>query len=263
MSPQLLDRYIDDAGPLHALDARVKLLLALGQIVVAALLPPGSWLALAGLTALVWSATIVAGVGLPVILRRALVALPFALVAITLVFSLPGRPVFQIPLGFATLTATDAGLIRFVSIVWKSWISVQAALLLMATTHMLDVLRALRSLRLPAIIVTILSFTYRYLFVLVDEAQRLMRARECRSAALDGRGGRSVWWRAQVTGRMAGTLLLRAFERSERIYVAMLSRGYTGDLRSLSAPAMSRRDWLWGGFGTLLLLLIAAQALLG
>lgn len=262
MTHQLFDRYIAGASPLHALDARVKLVLTIAFIFCASLLPPGSWLALTGLTALLWTAITISGVGLPTILRRALVALPFALVAITIVWSVPGRPVFQIPLGFATLTATDAGLIRFVSILWKSWISVQAALLLTATTHFLEVLWALRALRLPAIMVTILSLMYRYLFVLVDEAQRLMRARDCRSATLDARGGRSVWWRAQVTGRMVGTLLLRAFERSERIYVAMLARGYNGDLRTLSTPPMSRRDRQLSVIGGGLLLLIVAQAYL-
>jgi cobalt/nickel transport system permease protein len=258
MTHQLLDRYIDGASPVHMLDPRVKLVLTVAFIFCASLVPPGAWLALAGLTALIWASITLSGVGLRTILRRALVALPFALV-----FSVPGRPVIQIPLGFATLTATDAGLIRFGSIVWKSWISVQAALLLTATTHFLQVLWALRALRLPAIMVTILAFTYRYLFVLVDEAQRLIRARDCRSAAIDDRGGRSVWWRAQVTGRMVGTLLLRAFERSERIYVAMLSRGYSGELRALTAPAMSRRDRQWGAIGGALLVVIAAQAFWG
>lgn len=263
MNSQFLERYIAGTSPVHALDARVKLVLTLALILCASLLPVGAWLALAGLTALVWTAIIVSGVGLGTILRRALVALPFLAVVITIIFSVPGRPVFQIPLGFATLTATDAGLLRFVTIVWKSWLSVQAALLLTATTHFLDVLKALRALRLPAIMVTLLSFMYRYLFILVEEAQALLRARECRSAALEGKGGGSVWWRAQVTGQLVGTLFLRAFERSERIYVAMLSRGYTGELRSLKASQLNPRDRLVGILGSLALGLIVTQAYLG
>ena len=160
MAQVLLERYVAGASPVHTLDGRVKLLLAVAFILCASLLPAGSWLALVALTALVWAAILASGVGLGMILRRALVALPFVLVAVTLIFSVPGRPVFRIPLGFMTLTATDAGLIRFLSIVWKSWISVQAALLLTATTHFLDILRALRALRLPPIMVTLLSFIY-------------------------------------------------------------------------------------------------------
>ncbi len=113
--------------------------------------------------------------------------------------------------------------------------------MLTATTHFVDVLRALRAFRLPAILVAILSFAYRYLFILTEEAQRLLRARECRSAALDGKGGGSVVWRAKVTGRLVGTLFLRAFERSERVYVAMVSRGYAGEIRSLQTTRLVRQ----------------------
>jgi cobalt/nickel transport system permease protein len=263
MAQVLLERYVAGASPVHTLDGRVKLLLAVAFILCASLLPAGSWLALVALTALVWAAILASGVGLGMILRRALVALPFVLVAVTLIFSVPGRPVFRIPLGFMTLTATDAGLIRFLSIVWKSWISVQAALLLTATTHFLDILRALRALRLPPIMVTLLSFMYRYLFLLVDEAQRLLRARECRSAAGQGKSGGSILWRAKVTGRLVGTLFLRSFERSERIYVALVSRGYAGELRCLLAAHLTRRVRQVGLLGGLALLLIMAQAFLG
>lgn len=263
MTPQFLDRYIDGRSAVHQLDARVKLVLTVAFILCASLLPVGAWFALLALTVFVWAAIIASGIGLLTILRRALVALPFLLVVVTIIFSIPGQPIFRVPLGFVTLTATDAGLMRFLTIVWKSWISVQAALLLTATTHFLEVLRALRALRLPKIMVTILSFMYRYLFIMVDEAQRLMRARACRSAAEDGKGGGSLIWRARVTGRLVGTLFLRAFERSERVYVAMLSRGYMGEIRSLSSSVLPRRDLLVGVAGAGALLLIMAQALAG
>ena len=263
MAQQLLDRYIAGSSVIHALDARVKLTLTVMLIVCAALLPVGAWLALLALTALIWATIIASGVGLVTILRRSLLALPFLAVVVTIIFSIPGRPVFQLPLGFATLTATDAGLLRCATIIWKSWLSMQAALLLTATTHFLDVLRALQALHVPKIIVALLSFMYRYLFILVDEAQRLLRARDCRSAALNGAGGGSVLWRAQVTGRLVGTLFLRSFERSERIYVAMLSRGYNGELRSLRSPALHRRDRLFALGAGAVLLIITAQAFVG
>jgi cobalt/nickel transport system permease protein len=76
--------------------------------------------------------------------------------------------------------------------------------------------------------------------VLVDEAERLLRARESRAAALPGRrAGGSIAWRAGVLGSMVGTLFLRAYERSERIHAAMLSRGYSGEWRSLPARPLS------------------------
>lgn len=243
LAPSALDRYIDSESPVHALDARVKLLLTLACILALGLLPPGAWAGIATIATILWWAVLRARIGLGLVMRRAFVALPFALVALTLVFSRPGVPLLRLPLGPLTLTATDAGLIAFASVLVKSWLSVQAALLLTATTHFTDVLHALRALRLPAVLVAILSFAYRYLFVLVDEAQRMLRARECRSAELPGqRPGGSIVWRATVVGQMVGTLFLRSYERSERIYVAMLSRGYSGELRALHHRPLSRRE---------------------
>ena len=85
---------------------------------------------------------------------------------------------------------------------------------------------------MPSIIITIVSMTYRYLFVLTDEAQRMLRARQSRSASAGGRSGGSVAWRARVTGNMAGSLFVRSLDRSERIYQAMLARGYDGTVAS-------------------------------
>ena len=82
---------------------------------------------------------------------------------------------------------------------------------------------------------------YRYLAVLTDEGSRMLRARDARSAAgPTGRGGGSIRWRATVTGRMVGSLFLRAYERSERIYAAMQARGFEGEFRHLHARPLRR-----------------------
>jgi cobalt/nickel transport system permease protein len=97
-------------------------------------------------------------------------------------------------------------------------------------------------MRLPPIFVSIIGFMYRYLAVLSEEASRLMRAREARSASADGRAGGTIRWRAAVTGRMAGTLFLRSYERSERIYAAMQARGFEGELRHMHARSLTRAE---------------------
>jgi len=123
---------------------------------------------------------------------------------------------------------------------------VQIALLLVAVTRFPDLIHALEHLRVPAILTTIIAFLYRYLFVLTDEVLRLLRARESRSAASAGkRSGRGVVWRAKVAGNMAGQLFLRSYERSDRIYNAMLARGYAGQLRTLNPHELHRRDWAY------------------
>jgi cobalt/nickel transport system permease protein len=261
LTTEALERYIDKSSPIHAIDARVKLVLTLGYILSLALLPFGEWVAMALLAALLWGYVHLSHVGIVTIITRAFVALPFALVGISLVFSRPGEALFALQLGATTLTATNAGVIAFASVVVKSWLSVQAALALVATTHFIDVVQALRALRLPSVLVSVLAFSYRYLFVLIDEAQRLLRARACRSAVRPGqRSGSSVGWRAHVVGQMVGTLFLRSYERSERIYVAMLSRGFNGEIRSLTTHALSAGEQgiLTVGLALLALITLAA-----
>jgi cobalt/nickel transport system permease protein len=217
---------------------------ALGYILSNALLPDGSWAAFA----LAWLVLMIANdqsqLGLGFTLKRSFVALPFALVAVSAIFSPVGEPLAEWHLGFITLVPTDVGLIRFFSILVRSWLSVQMAILLVATTQFPDLIHAFEHLHVPKSLTTIVAFLYRYLFVLVDEVYRLLRARDARSAGLPGRKhGGSLLWRARVTGSMAGQLFLRSYERSERIYNAMVARGYAGHIRTLNPHELTRRDW--------------------
>jgi cobalt/nickel transport system permease protein len=130
------------------------------------------------------------------------------------------------------------------------------AILLTVTTPFPDLMHGLRHLRVPGLLVAIIGFMYRYLFVLADEATRLLRARAARSAApAEGRAGGTVVWRARVAGSMVGQLFLRSYERNERVYNAMLARGYQGQLLTMSPHVMTPRDWL-AGLGALLLLVV-------
>jgi len=91
--------------------------------------------------------------------------------------------------------------------------------------------------------VSIVGLMYRYIFVLADEAGRLARARASRSGEHDGaKSGGGLIWRGRVTGGMIGNLALRSFERSERIYDAMVARGYTGEVRHFAPPGLSADD---------------------
>jgi len=241
-----LDSYRPGESLIHRLDPRVKLALAGLFILTAALTPDRRWAAFGLLEALVLLATLASRVGMGLVQRRSAVALPFALAALTVAFSTPGRVVWAVSLLGGLWVVTDAGLLRFLSIVARSYLSVQAAVLLAATTPFPDLLWGMRALRVPQTLVTITGFLYRYLFVLADEARRMVQAREARSTAPDGGGGGSVIWRAQVTGAMVGSLFLRSYERSERIYAAMLARGYDGTTRTLSPPSLCPADLIVG-----------------
>ncbi|MFQ5341321.1 MAG: cobalt ECF transporter T component CbiQ [Anaerolineae bacterium] len=249
------DRYRAGESLIHRLDPRVKVLVTVLFVVSNVMLPDGAWLAFGFAWGLVLLVSVLAEMGAGYVVKRSFVALPFALAALTAVFAVPGRPLGSWTLGPWNLVATDAGLIRFLSIVVRSWLSIQMAILLTATTRFPDLMHALRHLHVPELLVAIVSFMYRYLFVLTDEAMRLMRAREARSARpAEGGGGGSIAWRARVAGNMAGQLFLRSYERSDRVYNAMLARGYSGQFLTLSPHVMETDDWVVGALAVIVLL---------
>lgn len=243
MHVHFTDQYRAGSSLIHRLDPRIKVLAALLFILTTSLLPAGAWLHYALLLAVPLVTASAAGLGLGYLLRRSFIALPFALAAITLPFTVPGAPLATLPI-FGGLTMTVEGTVRFLSILAKSWISVQMAILLVATTAFPDLLWGLRALHVPRPLVSIVGLMYRYIFVLADEAMRLTRARTARSgAAAGGKAGGSIVWRGRVTGGMVGNLALRSFERSERIYDAMLARGYSGDVKHFSPPRIPANDY--------------------
>ncbi|GAB4463206.1 MAG: cobalt ECF transporter T component CbiQ [Anaerolineales bacterium] len=245
MHSDAFDRYHATDSFLHRLDPRVKVVVTVAFILSNALLPDAAWTAFGLSWLFLLFANALSNLGLGFTFKRSFIALPFALVAVTVLFSIPGEPLTMFRFIAWDLTITDAGLLRFISIVVRSWLSVQMAILLVATTRFPDVVHALEHLRVPSILTTIIAFLYRYLFVLVDEVLRLLRAREARSAAAAGsRSGGSVAWRARVAGNMAGQLFLRSYERSDRVYNAMLARGYKGRLNTINPHEMRRVDYL-------------------
>jgi cobalt/nickel transport system permease protein len=237
------DFYQAADSPIHRLDPRVKLLSTIGLIVSNVLLPDGAWLAFLGSFLLVTILSLITRIQPGFVLKRSLLAIPFALAAFTIMFTLPGEPLFQVALGSQQFTITDAGLVRFLSILVRSWISLQAAILLTASTKFSDLAHGLRHLRVPLILIAIISFMYRYLFVLGEEAQRLMQARAARSARLPGTKKPSVLWRARVAGNMVGQLFLRSYERSDRVYQAMVARGFKGNFLTFTPHIMQPYDW--------------------
>lgn len=267
MHIHFLDPYQGGHSPVHRTDARVKLVLSVAFILTTALIPVGVWPIYVLLLAMVISSIILSGVGIGYVLKRAALAFPFMLAALPLIFTTPGLQLFSLTLGAWEITATLPGMERFINIALKSWISVQAAILLTTTTQFPDILTAMRAVRVPRLLVAIIGLMWRYIFVLGDEALRLMRARAARSGEGDvpgyRKGGR-ISWRAQTAGGMAGNLFLRSIERSDRIYFAMLSRGYDGEVRTIPLPELEASSWivliLGGG---ILILLVILSLLIG
>ncbi len=225
-----LDRLARQDTAVHRLDPRVKLLTTLlflvcvvsfGKYEISALLPFALYpVALAG-----------AGrVPLGYLGKRLLAVAPFAVLV----------GVFNPFLDRGTLLRlgsleVSGGWVSFLSIQLRFCLTVGTALVLIAVTSFQGLCAALQRLGVPQVLTVQMLFLYRYLFVLGEEAVRLVRARALRSF-----GGKGLGLR--VYGSLVGHLLLRTLDRAQRVHLAMRCRGFSGEIRSLRKLSIGRRE---------------------
>jgi cobalt/nickel transport system permease protein len=221
---------------------RLKVALTILFILVGNLMTPGDWPAHALAALLLWTTAVLAHVSLRHLFARSLLALPFVLAALPLPFTYPGHIIASLPV--LDWPISQEGIVRLATVLIRSWLSVQAAALLVATTSFPAILWGLQGLHVPRLIIAVISLMYRYLSVMGEEAQSLLRARAARSAVLPGGHRPRLLWRAQITGNLVGSLFIRSLERSERVYAAMLARGYTGEVRLLASSTWRSSDSL-------------------
>jgi len=124
----------------------------------------------------------------------------------------------------------------FLQVTVKTILCIGAAVWLSGTTPFTQLLEALRKLKVPSLLTVMLSFMFRYLFVLAEEAVRMSRAYQSRCPR------KQTLKDAENIGRLAGALMLRTYNRAERIYLVMLSRGFSGEFRTLSVQKMTFAD---------------------
>jgi cobalt/nickel transport system permease protein len=121
--------------------------------------------------------------------------------------------------------------------------SVMALLLLVTTTPFFDVLRALRWFHVPYLFCSLLLFTYRYIFVILEELELMNMARRSRGFSLRGNlFSKDIFRTISFT---AGMVLVRSYERSKRIYDGLLARGFKGEIHTLSPPRAKPRDLVY------------------
>jgi cobalt/nickel transport system permease protein len=198
------DAYRHHRIPAHHLDPRSKLAVALVTVAFILLSPRWSRLQVAGFSVLLGAAAIGAGISLKRLVGRLTVLLPFVLV-----------------MGVSLLNAPLA-LSHYVHIITDSLLCVATMALLALTTPFPDLLAAFRQWRLPRLLVLLLAFLYRYSVVVYEEVQQVERGWRARYF---GRRWVLQW---QRLGHVVAALFVRSFERAERVYGAMQSRGFSG-----------------------------------
>jgi cobalt/nickel transport system permease protein len=197
------------------LDPRVVVLLTVCAVIVCKTLENPSEL---GLFFLALAALALASkTSLKSLYLRSLIVMPFTLAAVPLLFTVKGSTLFQL-WGF---TASSTGLAKFLLVATHGLLCYQALLLGTALTGPFRFIEGMGQLGLPKRIVEILTLALRYLDLLLEEGQRMRRARCLRS----GQRGQGLVQQAQIIGQMIGSLFLRALDRAERVQIAMACRG--------------------------------------
>jgi cobalt/nickel transport system permease protein len=217
MKHSFIDRYALLDSPLHLLEPRTKLL-SFAALIVSVLCIPAT----GGPLYLIYFFAIailmgISQIPLGFILARTFVILPFIVLA---GLASPWK-------GYSSLA------VLFI----RAILCLILLIILTNTTRFSELLRGMKRLGCPQILVMNLSFLYRYLFVLTEEVQRMKQARDCR------RVGRAQFKEEfKILSAMLGTLLIRSFERAERMHSAMLSRGFSGDFQVVSPRRFTWRD---------------------
>ncbi len=232
MQHDFIDKYSDRNSPVHRVDPRIKVLCVLTFIVLATTFMNvysliASLVILGGIVA-------VAHVPLAWGYSRALIVVPFAgTFALVKAFTVPGTVIAS----WGPLSVTAQGLAFAVVLLLRSYVCVLSIVLLTSTTPFSTLLASLERLHVPPLITSMLSFTYRYIFVFIDEGERLERAKTSRCIE-----GAAYSLRLRASARTIGMVFIRAYERGERIYQSMLARGFEGTINTLDSMHIRRYD---------------------
>jgi len=225
--------YIHRHSVVHSLPSHLKIIAVLFFVLVVVSTPISYWPAFVIFLALVVCAAIAGKIAIPTLAKRALIEIPFIFFAVLMPFFGTGE---RFELG--PLNLYRDGLLAGLSIVAKGTLGVLSAVILSTTTTAREILRGLERLRLPTIMVQIASFMLRYVNVISDEMERMKIARQSRG--FDATGVKH--WKVIATS--AAALFIRSYERGERVHLAMLSRGFDGELPHTEAKSVGTRAWL-------------------
>jgi len=227
-----IDKYSNIDSPIHRLDARVKLIYSCIFILFVVFTPIEKFFSLALYGMLTFVLILFSRVPLMFVLRRSAVVIPFVIVISIFIPFLE-----KVDSAGYSLGILNSRWLIFWNIAAKSFLCVLTMILLVSTTKLSNLLKALERIKAPLIFIMILSFMYRYIFVVADELMRMQQAKKARSV------GGSRWFHNKVLANMVGVLFLRTYERAENVYLAMNARGFNGTIKTLDNFSLRAVDY--------------------
>ena len=233
-----IDKFAYQDSAIHRLDSRVKFLVVLIFTAVVLSLSRTSLSILACYAVGPFTILILGKIPLKFAFKQILLVSPFILV---LALSCPFYDRNPVSTAFGPFVwQISAGWLRCFSIVGKFIVTMLALIALVSTTRFADLLTALQKLAVPKLLIIQLGFLYRYIFVLIDRAHQVLRARA-------GRKLRNLGFKAELktASSMLGSLFIRSLNTAEHINIAMQARGFDGNWHCLSKLQFRRCDLLF------------------
>ncbi len=217
MEHHFIDRYAELDSPVHRWDVRVKTAFFFCAVVVFVSTPTDAYARFAAFAAVVFAALLASRLPLLFFAKRLAIVMPF-IAAVGFFHLFSGKP-------------WGERLALFGGLCMKSMLAVSALILLISTTRFARLLEALEAFGVPQVFIKTFAFAYRYIFLLQDELMRMARAARARNFAP------KHLFQVHKFGWIIGSFFIRSYERAERVYLAMLARGFAGRFaRSEPAP---------------------------
>lgn len=239
MNHSYIGKYSDLNSPIHHRDPRAKIIVFIAFILLAVTTNPKSFIIFALYGIFIICLITLSRVPIWHIIKRLGVAMPVVFfIAIFIPFLKEGNIVWQYNIGI-NIKITNEGLLMFWNVMIKAFFSVICLTLLVATTSFIDLLKGFELLKMPKLIVMVISFMYRYIFVLQDELMIMLRAKDSRST------NNKKWFNIKALSNMLGLLFIRSYERGEAIYNAMCSRGFEGNIITINDVIFGKKDLLF------------------
>jgi len=233
-----IDKFAYQDSPIHRLDPRVKFIVTIVFTAVVISLPRTSVSILFCYAVGPFAVLVLGGVPIGFVLKHILFVSPFVLV-LALTGPLYDKTAAMVAFG-PWVWQTTVGWLRCWSILGKFVVTMLALIALVSTTRFADLLAGLQRLGLPKLLVIQLGFLYRYIFLLIDSAQHILRARAARAV---GRVGFRTGIR--FAAAMLGSLFVRSVDTAERVNTAMRARGFDGNWRTINRLTVRGRDYVF------------------
>ncbi|MEK9883669.1 MAG: cobalt ECF transporter T component CbiQ [Acidimicrobiaceae bacterium] len=234
---------------IHRLSPEAKLVAVVAVVVVIAMTPRREMVAFALYAVGAWAIIATTKIGVLTYLKRLSVIIPFVMFALIVPFIGGGESVRVLGVSLSV-----DGLWATWNILAKAGLGATMSIALSATTPVAELLHGMTRLKVPRLLVAIIAFMLRYIDVLVEQLGRMRRS-------MVARGHDPRWlWQVKPIASSAGALFVRSYERGERVHQAMLARGYTGVMPTVSEQQASTKEWLavlLCPFGAVVVLIVA------